>query len=132
MTTEGPRVHHVTLTVTDPDASARWYRALLGEAEVTLREGLGFRRVRLRWPNGFVLGLTRHDGTGADDAFDALRVGLDHLGILCDSEEEVRAWARRMDDLGVAHGPVEEAAYAWAVTARDPDGIAVELFCPRS
>ena len=59
------------------------------------------------------------------------RSGLDHLGLGCTSEGAVQAWAHRMDELGVVHGPVEDVPYGWAVTARDPDGIPVEFFCAK-
>jgi catechol 2,3-dioxygenase-like lactoylglutathione lyase family enzyme len=124
-------VHHVTLTVLDAERSAEWYQRVLGPAEAITRAGDGWHRIRMAWPDGLVIGVTAHETTAPEDAFDARRVGLDHIGLACTSEDEVRAWATRLDDLGVAHGPVEEAPYAWAVTARDPDGIAVEFFCPR-
>lgn len=127
----GPTVHHLTLSVTDPEASARWYQALLGPAAVVRREGPGWVRTRLQWPSGLVIGLTRHERTVPGDAFDHGRVGLDHLGLACASEDEVRAWAARLDALGVAHGPVEDVPYGWAVTARDPDGIPIEFFADR-
>jgi catechol 2,3-dioxygenase-like lactoylglutathione lyase family enzyme len=128
--TTPPTVHHITLSVTDVHASARWYQALLGPADAVTRAGEGWTRVRLGWGNGLVIGVTRHDGTTARDRFDHRRVGLDHLGLACASPDAVREWAALMDELGVVHGPVEEAGYGWAVTARDPDGIAVEFFCP--
>jgi catechol 2,3-dioxygenase-like lactoylglutathione lyase family enzyme len=85
----------------------------------------------MQWPDGLVIGATAHDTTPADDRFDASRVGLDHIGIGCPDEHAVRAWAEHMDQLGVRHGPVEDVPYGWAVTARDPDGIAVEFFCSK-
>ena len=124
-------VHHITLTVTDAERSAAWYQLLLGEASIVHREGPGWIRVRMQWPDGLVIGATQHEATGAGDRFDTTRVGLDHIGIGCPSEDAVRAWAARMDDLGIGHGPVEDVPYGWAVTARDPDGIAIEFFCAR-
>ena len=124
-------VHHVTLTVLDAERSAEWYQRVLGPAEAITRAGDGWHRIRMAWPDGLIIGVTAHEATAPGDAFDARRVGLDHFGLACASEDEVRAWATRLDDLGVARGPVEEAPYAWAVTARDPDGIAIEFFCPR-
>lgn len=124
-------VHHLTLSVRDPEASALWYQRLLGPAEVFRRVGEGWTRVRMQWPNALVIGLTRHDATGAADRFDHARVGLDHVGLGCTSEADVREWAEFMDREGIAHGPVEEAPYGWAVTTRDPDGIPVEFFCGR-
>jgi catechol 2,3-dioxygenase-like lactoylglutathione lyase family enzyme len=124
-------VHHVTLTVLDAERSAEWYQRVLGPAEAITRAGDGWHRIRMAWPDGLIIGVTAHEATAPGDAFDARRVGLDHFGLACASEDEVRAWATRLDDLGVARGLVEEAPYAWAVTARDPDGIAIEFFCPR-
>lgn len=125
-------VHHITLTVQDVARSADWYDTVLGTADRAARSGDGWERIRMSWPSGLVIGLTHHWTTSAEDSFDATRVGLDHIGLACPSEDAVRAWAARLDALGVPHGPVEEAPYGWAVTARDPDGIAVEFFCPRS
>jgi len=126
-----PKVHHVTLTVTDVRRSANWYQALLGTADEVARQGPSWERIRMQWPSGLVIGVTRHATTG-DRAFDFTQPGLDHLGLSCDSEDEVRSWWQRAEDLGLEHGPVETAPYGWAVTMRDPDGIAIEFFCPVS
>ncbi len=124
-----PAVHHVTISVTDAETSAEWYQRLLGPAEITRREGADWTRIRMQWPSGLVIGATQHEGTSAGDRFDHTRVGLDHLGLACADEAEVRAWLELMDDLGIAHGPFEDAPYGWAVTARDPDGLPIEFFC---
>jgi catechol 2,3-dioxygenase-like lactoylglutathione lyase family enzyme len=124
-------IHHLTLTVTDMTRSAQWYQEVLGPASVVRREGPGWQRIRMAWPNGLIIGVTEFEGSDSSDRFDARRVGMDHVGIGCPSREVVLAWAARLDELGVEHGPVEEESYGWAVTARDPDGIAVEFFCLR-
>lgn len=126
-----PGVHHVTLSVTDASVSAEWYQRLLGPATVVHREGPGWVRVRMQWESGLVIGVTSHDATAPRDRFDHTHVGLDHLGLACADEGEVRAWAARLDERGMTHGPVEDVPYGWAVTARDPDGIAVEFFAPK-
>ncbi|MEY4170051.1 MAG: hypothetical protein RLZ94_1124 [Actinomycetota bacterium] len=125
-------VHHITLTVLDVERSAEWYQRVLGPAEAITRAGDGWHRIRMAWPDGLVIGVTAHEATAPEDAFDARRVGLDHIGLACASEEEVRAWADRLDALGVDRGPVETVPYGWAVTARDPDGIAIEFFCAKA
>lgn len=124
-------VHHVTLTVADATRSADWYQRVLGPADAAQRSGEGWERIRLAWPNGLVIGVTAYVDGAPNDAFDHRRIGLDHIGLACSSEDDVRGWAERLDGLGVEHGPVETAPYGWAVTARDPDGIAVEFFCPK-
>jgi hypothetical protein len=124
-------VHHVTLSVIDVDRSAQWYQDLLGPASVVPREGPGWSRIRMQWPSGLVIGVTRHMATAPDDRFDHVRVGLDHVGLQCASREEVQKWAGRLDALGAPRGPVEDVPYAWAVTGRDPDNIPVEFFAPK-
>ena len=124
-------IHHITLSVNDVERTARWYKSLLGEAAEIRREGPGWKRIRLTWPSGLALGFTEHDGRAQDEKFSHLRVGLDHIGLTCISESEIRDWAKRLDELGFEHGPVEDVVYAWAVTARDPDNIPIEFFCPK-
>lgn len=125
-----PSIHHITLTVRDVRRSAEWYQLLLGEAETVHREGDGWIRIRMAWPDGLIIGVTQFQGE-APERFSHLCVGLDHLGLKCRDEQEVRSWATRMDQHGIEHGPVEEAPYGWAVTARDPDNIPIEFFSPR-
>lgn len=125
------RIHHITLTVTDLAKSAAWYQQLLGDAQVIEREGPGWKRIRLNWPDGLVLSFTRHDETDAGESFDHRRVGLDHIGLGCVDEAEVSGWCEKLENLGFEHGPLEDVPYGWAVTARDPDNIAVEFFCAK-
>lgn len=124
-----PHIHHLTSTASDVEESARWYQALLGDAQVVERGMPGWRRSRMAWPDGLIIGVTQFEEP-TPERFTHLCVGLDHVGLACTSEDEVRAWAATMDRLGIEHGPVEEAPYGWAVTARDPDNIPVEFFCP--
>jgi catechol 2,3-dioxygenase-like lactoylglutathione lyase family enzyme len=123
-----PLVHHITLTVTDTALSAEWYQRLLGPATTVLRQGPTWERIRMQWPSGLVIGVTRHESNDGAP-FDCARVGLDHVGLACESADEVRHWFARLEDQGIDHGPFEEVSYGWAVTARDPDGIAIEFFC---
>jgi glyoxylase I family protein len=45
---------------------------------------------------------------------------------------ELEKWARRLDELGVAHGDIKDASYGSGLSFRDPDGVALELFAPPS
>lgn len=125
-----PTIHHVTLTVTDVARSADFYQGLFGSADVASRQGPGWSRLRLLWPSGLMIGLTRFDNAGPE-RFDAARVGLDHIGFGCHSEQEVRDWAAVMDDKAIPHGPIEDVPHAVVVTGRDPDGIPVEFYWAR-
>lgn len=131
MAPAAPLLHHLGLSVTDAEASLHWYERLFGPGEVIQREGPGWIRRRLICPNGLLLSFTQHDAAPFADRFDPARVGMDHIGYGCSSEQEVYEWAARLDELGIERGPVEDPPYAWTVTARDPDNIPVEFFCPR-
>jgi len=126
-----PTIHHISLSVLDIEKSGRWYQALLGPAEVFRREGDGWIRLRMNWPNGLVISVTAHSSTRAAQRFDHTQVGLDHIGFGCLSEAEVRNWVARLDELKFEHGPLENVSYGWTVTARDPDGIPIEFFCQK-
>jgi glyoxylase I family protein len=121
------RFHHVTLTVTDLSRSIDWYERVLGMTKVADREGPTWKRALMRSEGGLVISLTAHDGTGGD-RFDERRVGLDHLSIACESRDEVEAWERHLNELGVEHGDLVDAGYGHVLTSRDPDGIPVEFF----
>ena len=119
---------HVTLTVTDLDASVAWYTRALGLESVNESTGPSWRRVIMQAPSGLRVGLTRHGSGSDDDQFSELRVGLDHVSIACADAPEVAAWAAHFDALDVAHGEVVDTGYATVLTARDPDGIPIEFF----
>lgn len=86
-----PWLHHVSLTVTDLDRSAEWYRTVLGLEEAGRRDGPSWRKVVLR-SGDFLLALTAHDGTQAQDRFDETRVGLDHVAVGCRDRAALEAW----------------------------------------
>jgi catechol 2,3-dioxygenase-like lactoylglutathione lyase family enzyme len=125
-----PLIHHLTLSVSDVEVSSRWYQHLLGEAQVVQRTMPGWRRIRMSWPDGLIIGVTQFDDATNSGPFNHLHSGLDHVGLSCSSKDEVREWAEKITELGFERGPVEEAPYGWVVTARDPDNIPVEFFCP--
>lgn len=122
--------HHVTLTVTDLERSTRWYEQVLGLKRIAYRQGPGWNRTLLRGDDGVTIGLTVHERTEPNSAFDESRIGLDHFSFHCADLAEVRAWEERLDSLGVAHGGIVATPSAHVLTCRDPDGIAVEFFAP--
>ena len=124
-------IHHITLAVNDAEATATWYKSLLGEAREFHREGPGWKRVRLNFPSGLIISFTQHVAAAKVQKFTHLSVGLDHIGLAWESESEVRSWAAKLNELRFEHGPIEDVSYGWAVTARDPDNIPIEFFCTK-
>jgi glyoxylase I family protein len=68
---------------------------------------------------------------GGGDPFDFTKTGLDHVSFTVDSLEELSAWEKKLDDLGIPYSPPADAAgFGLALNFKDPDGIALELFVP--
>jgi catechol 2,3-dioxygenase-like lactoylglutathione lyase family enzyme len=122
-------ISHVTLTVTDLDASIAWYERALGLRRVRDMAGPGWRRTLLTGGAGLVIGLQAHDRTPAGDRFDEARVGLDHLSFACADRAEVLAWLAELDAAGIPHSEISPEP-ATVATCPDPDGIAIEFFAP--
>ena len=95
-----PPLTHVALTVRDLSVSIHWYEALLDARPA------------------------------ADQRFSEFRVGLDHVAFGCADRAELEKWARRLDELGIAHGEIKDASYGSGLSFRDPDGVALEFFAP--
>ena len=123
-------IAHVELSVRDLDISTAWYGDVLGMKPVWdgVDQAQGIVARALRDPaSGIVLALTQHTATSAD-RFDARRPGIDHVSFAVADRDELRAWERHLARLSVDYTPIEEWSHGAAVTARDPDGIAVEFY----
>lgn len=122
-------VDHIAVTVRDIDVSVAFYAALLGSDPVASMADGPFQRRILALPGGVNLGLTQHD-RGSGKPFEASTPGLDHLGLGVADRAELQTWVRHLDELGVAHSGIVEAAYGTALSFVDPDGVALDLFVP--
>jgi catechol 2,3-dioxygenase-like lactoylglutathione lyase family enzyme len=124
-------LNHVAVTVSDIEASGRWYRDLIG-ADPVLDEHTdgGFRHLVWALDGGTLFGIHQHDQPIEGGAFTEFRAGLDHVGFGVASRAELQDWAGRLDELNIAHGGVVDAHYGSGLSFRDPDGIALEFFAP--
>ena len=126
-------IHHLGLTVTNVERSARWYQDVLGFHEVGRLGGPADLRRKIFLGHdefGVRLGLVAHRGAGWF-RFDETMPGLDHLSFAVGDRDELEWWCRRLFDRGVAYSPIAEArsiAGAVVVVFRDPDNIQLELF----
>ena len=129
-------IHHISLTVSDLDASLEWYQRLLGAERIPMkfphyeREDTGYGVLLVEPRSGLMIGL--HTNTGNDgQQFDEARTGLDHVGLNAGTRADLETWTAWLDELGVEHSGIrtgdEPMAFS-TVVFRDPDNIQLELF----
>jgi catechol 2,3-dioxygenase-like lactoylglutathione lyase family enzyme len=134
------RLHHLAITVSDVDASVKWYCDVFG---LTFRmeaphEG-GSGKVLSDDPWDLVLVLHRHD---ANDGrlFHETATGMDHVGLAVPTRADLEAWQDHLEQLGVVRAdkadkpltqsPIADEPYGSVLVFRDPDNIQLELFAP--
>ena len=126
-----PAIGHVAVTVTDLAISEPWYTQVLG-VEPVLDEDTGPFRHIVYLVGNTMLGLHGFPELVSKAPATPLRPGLDHVAFGCANRDELVAWAARLDQLGVAHGDIVDAPYGSGLAFKDPDNIALEVFCPPS
>ncbi len=109
--------------MTDLDRSERFYTEVLGLLRLA---DFGTARILVHRPTSFLLALAHHDAAHGD-RFTELNTGLDHLGFGVSSREELVAWERRLEVLGVEYTPIRDMEFGAHLNFRDPDHIALEL-----
>ena len=120
---------HVDLSVTDLEASVRWYSELLPVVPLFggRNDDRGYDAQYLMEPgSGVVIGLEQHDANPGT-AFDERRVGLDHLSFNVETREQLDGWLARLDELGVPHSGITEEDSWDVLVLRDPDNIQLEF-----
>ena len=130
---EFPPIGHVAVTVRDLSVSVPWYEALLGTKPVLDEDtDPDFHHTVYLLGNGQLLGLHQHGTPALEGDFSEHRVGLDHVSFGVANRAELEKWARRLEERGISHGGIKDAAYGSGLSFRDPDGIALEFFAPPS
>lgn len=117
------QVDHVALSVTDLQASERFYTDVLGFVVVM---GIPGGRICMHPTTGFVLALLVHVGAHGG-RFSELHTGVDHLGLAASSRTELEGWERHFAAHGVTYTPIRDELFGSHLNFRDPDGIALEL-----
>ena len=124
-----PAITHVAVTVSDIEASEKWYKNVLGVGPVLDEDTGPFRHIVFQLGTT-LLGLHGFPDLATTEPFNERRPGLDHIAFGCASRSELVEWAARLDELGIAHGEIVDAGYGSGLSFRDPDNIALELFAP--
>lgn len=122
------KVSHTSFSVSDAEASARWWRDVFGLVDVDRASGNGWTGILLiHPPTRTILELQQHDANQGE-RFDPTRTGFDHMGFMVDDLEQLDGWQAHFQRLGVTHTPVVHRDYGSVLTFKDPDGIQFEMF----
>jgi glyoxylase I family protein len=135
-----PRLHHLALTVTDVDASTRWYEDVFGitfQMDAPHPGGLGKVLADDAWELMIVL---HHHDTNDAAQFAETTTGLDHAGFFVPSRADLEAWQAHLETKGVTRcdtadkpltqSPIADEPYGCVLVFRDPDNIQLEFFAP--
>ncbi len=135
-----PRMHHIALTVTDVEASGRWYEDVFGvkyQMDVPHHGGVG--KLLADESRELMIVLHRHDANDGT-VFAETVTGLDHVGFVVPSRADLEAWQAHLERHGVARcpeavtpatqSPIADEAYGSVLVFRDPDNIQLEFFSP--
>jgi glyoxylase I family protein len=120
---------HVSLSVSDLDASLRFYRDVLGLpvlAEPFDGEVFDGREAMVLAGRSALCLQCHRANTG--DAFDPRHTGLDHVALAIGSLDDLDAFASHLDAEGIEHSGVKPLpGFGHFIELCDPDGILVEL-----
>jgi glyoxylase I family protein len=117
-------ISHVSLSVVDMDAAARFWIEVMGFE--TFVEDARFRFLIHRGAHLAVL-VSDHE-SAVTGPFDELRVGLDHLAFAVPDIESLRSWEQRLTTLGVPNSGITETDGGHHLNLRAPDDLPLELF----
>jgi len=137
-----PRLHHLALTVTDVDASVRWYEGVFDvHPLMDAPHPGGVGRVLADEGRELMIVLHHHDANNGS-LFGETTTGLDHAGFSVPSREDLEAWQVHLEANGVVRrdaadepltqSPIADEAYGSVLVFRDPDNIQLEFFSPPS
>ncbi len=135
-----PRLHHLALTVTDVDASVRWYQEIFGVQHLMdAPHPGGVGKVLADETHDLMIVLHHHDSNDGA-VFGETTTGLDHAGFTVPGRADLEAWQAHLEAHGVrrvdvaaeplTQSPIADEVYGSVLVFRDPDAIQLELFSP--
>ena len=133
-----PRLHHLALTVSDVEASTRWYQDVFGVHHLMdAPHPGGVGKVLADDARELMIVLHHHDANDGN-LFGETTTGLDHAGFIVPGREDLEAWQGHLEANGVVRSdiadkpltqsPIADEPYGSVLVFRDPDNIQLEFF----
>jgi catechol 2,3-dioxygenase-like lactoylglutathione lyase family enzyme len=126
------RVNHVVLSVSDIEASARFYTVVLGLRvaaelpETPTWPAMVFLRSPHDTTNHHDIGLIENATSAAEDLSAMLRPGLFHVALEVGTLDELEAVRDQLEAVDAHQVSLDQGMHL-SVYGRDPDGISVEI-----
>ncbi|MES1213920.1 MAG: VOC family protein [Bacteroidota bacterium] len=121
-----PGIHHIALRCMDFDVTKNFYTNIIGIPLVIDVPGL------IIFAAGNVFIAFKQAGPRDDNytSFSPFEVGLDHVAMTCETEDELHRFAKGLADAGVENTGVkmDEALQKLYVAFKDPDRIQWEFY----
>ena len=119
-------IHHICLRSTDFDSTKNFYRNILG-----FPLAIDTPALIIFIAGSVFLAFKKAEPRNNDYAtFSPFEVGLDHIAITCETEEELHQFTKKLDDAGVENTGVklDDVLQKLYVAFKDPDKIAWEFY----
>ena len=121
-----PGIHHIALRCKDFSVTKNFYQNIIGLPLVLdTPELMGFMAGQV------FIGFRPANVDGQKDAkFNPFIIGLDHVALVCETEEELHRFAKGLADAGVENTGVkkDETLQKLYVAFKDPDRIQWEFY----
>lgn len=121
-----PGIHHICLRSTNFDVTKNFYQDILGfPLVIDTPELIIFSAAGI-----FLAFKKANPRSNEFSSFSPFEVGLDHIAITCETEEELHRFARGITDAGVENTGVkmDPALNKLYVAFKDPDKIQWEFY----
>lgn len=120
-----PGIHHISLRCKDMAITKKFYQSTIGLNLVYDSPTLMAFLV-----GSVMIGIRKAETKTDHDVFNPMNIGLDHLAIACESEEELHRFTNGLKEAGVENTGVkfDETLKKQYVAFKDPDRIQWEFY----
>lgn len=119
-------IHHIALRCSDMVATKNFYQNILGlPLPLDTPELMGFVAGSV-----FIVFKKASPPNAGDTKFTPFNIGLDHIAIACENEDELNRVAKGLEDAGIENTGVklDETLQKLYVAFKDPDRIQWEFY----
>jgi catechol 2,3-dioxygenase-like lactoylglutathione lyase family enzyme len=125
ITPKTPGLHHIALRCKDMNITKNFYQNVIGlHLALDSPELLGFVA------GSVFVGFKKAAAENHDKTFNPFNIGLDHLALACESEEELHRVAKGLAEAGIENTGVklDDTLKKLYVAFKDPDRIQWEFY----